>query len=335
LIGTLIGVLLWIGLKFKEPALDEVEEAGFEEKVCTINGTTINYVEGPDNGPPLLLIHGQLVLWESYQRVLPDLSHHFHVFAPDCHGHGKSSKRPDQYNVQAMGRDFAAFIEDVVGTPAIVSGNSSGGLLALWLAAHAPEHVLGIVLEDPPLFSSEYPRIKETFAWDTMATAHEFLQTSEDDFLDYYLLNSRLMSLLKGIRDVIYQWVQFYKRVRPNAPVQVFFLPLSLRLLFKGMTMYDPHFGEAFYDGSWHKDFDHAEALSSVACPAVLIHAKWSYDENGVLMGAMDADDASRANALMRHSKLEKVKAGHSVHIGKPDTFTRVMLDFAHNLRVS
>lgn len=49
-------------------------------------------------------------------------------------------------------------------------------------------------------------------------------------------------------------------------------------------------------------------------------------------MGAMDADDARSANALMRHSRLEKVKVGHSVHIGKLEVFIRIMLDFASEL---
>jgi pimeloyl-ACP methyl ester carboxylesterase len=39
--------------------------------------------------------------------------------------------------------------------PAIVSGNSSSGLIALWLAANAREHVAGIVVEDAALFSAE------------------------------------------------------------------------------------------------------------------------------------------------------------------------------------
>jgi pimeloyl-ACP methyl ester carboxylesterase len=106
--------------------------------------------------------------------------------------------------------DFEAFIEEAVGEPAVVSGNSSGGLLALWLAANSPDNVHGVVPEDPPLFSSEYPRIRDTFAWDAMETAHDFLQqSSEDDFLNYYLLNSHLMSMFRGGQQGIYNWVQF------------------------------------------------------------------------------------------------------------------------------
>jgi hypothetical protein len=51
------------GLNFEEPGMEQVWEAGFQEHTFVIEQTTINYVEGPDNGLPLLLIHGQLGLW--------------------------------------------------------------------------------------------------------------------------------------------------------------------------------------------------------------------------------------------------------------------------------
>jgi len=263
-------VLYRYGMNFEEPAMAKVWQAGFEEKTFTTDGTTINYVEGPDNGLPLLLIHGQLVQWESYQLVLPELAEHFHVFAVDCHGHGKSSHDPAKYTAGGIGSDLAAFIEQVIGEPAIVSGNSSGGLLAVWLAANSPENVLGVVLEDPPLFSSEYPRIKDTAAWDTMETAHDFLaQSEEDEYLYYYLWNSEMMALLGDGRQGISSWSQEYHKKHPGELIEVFFFPLSIRMGTRGLQRYDPYFGQAFYDGSWNTDFDHADALSSVKCPAI------------------------------------------------------------------
>jgi pimeloyl-ACP methyl ester carboxylesterase len=321
------------GITFKEPAMAKVWKAGFEEKTFTTEGTTLNYVEGPDNGFPLLLIHGQLVQWESYQRVLPELSQHFHVFAVDCHGHGKSSHDPAKYSAKAMGSDFVAFIEQVIGEPAIVSGNSSGGLLAVWLAANSPENVLGIVLEDPPLFSSEYPRIKETAAWDTMVTAHRFLvQSEEDEFLEYYLWNSGMMALFGDGRQGIDNWAQEYRRKNPGELVEIFFFPLSMRMGVRGLQLYDPFFGQAFYDGSWNTDFDHAEALSRVTCPTLLMHSNWFYDDNGILQGAMDDEDASRAVSLLSNGRLERVDSGHSVHIEDPDIFIKIVVDFASDL---
>ena len=307
-----------------------VWQASYVEKTFTTGGTIINYVEGPDNGLPLLLIHGQLVQWESYQLVLPELAEHFHVFAVDCHGHGKSSHDPSKYNAGSIGTDLVAFIEQVIGEPAIVSGNSSGGLLAVWLAANSSHNVLGVVLEDPPLFSSEYPRIKETAAWDTMETAHEFLmQTEEDEYLYYYLWNSGMMALLGDGREGIKNWSQAYQEKHPGELIEVFFFPLSIRMGTRGLQRYDPYFGQAFYDGSWNKDFDHAEALAKVKCPAVLMHANWFIDKNGILMGAMSGEDADRAISLMSNAHLERVDSGHGTHIEHPEHLIRILIDFA------
>ena len=55
-----------------------------------------------------------------------------------------------------MGNDLVRFVDLVIGRETIVSGNSSGGVLAAWLAAYAkPGQVRGSVCEDPPLFASE------------------------------------------------------------------------------------------------------------------------------------------------------------------------------------
>ncbi len=33
--------------------------------------------------------------------------------------------------------------------------------MAIWAAAHAPELVRGVLAEDPPLFSAEWPRMRD------------------------------------------------------------------------------------------------------------------------------------------------------------------------------
>lgn len=52
-------------------------------------------------------------------------------------------------------QDALAFLERVVGEPAILVGRSQGSLAAIKLAAAAPERVIAVVLEDPPLYVAE------------------------------------------------------------------------------------------------------------------------------------------------------------------------------------
>jgi pimeloyl-ACP methyl ester carboxylesterase len=58
----------------------------------------------------------------------------------------------------------------VIGETAVVSGHSSGGLLAVWLAANAPDTVRGVILEDPPLFTTTLPRAEKTWNYVDLAT---------------------------------------------------------------------------------------------------------------------------------------------------------------------
>ncbi|MHA2383825.1 MAG: alpha/beta fold hydrolase, partial [Candidatus Thorarchaeota archaeon] len=62
----------------------------FEEKKLDTGEITINYVEGPENGVPLVLIPAQGADWTNYEKVLPLLSKNYHVFSLDVRGHGKS-----------------------------------------------------------------------------------------------------------------------------------------------------------------------------------------------------------------------------------------------------
>lgn len=133
----------------------------FAEKKFDTGEVILNYVEGPDNGLPLLFIPGQMEFWQGYKLVMPHFSKKYHVFAVDLRGHGKSTRTPGRYSYNICGEDLKLFLEKVIKKPAIISGLSSGGVLLLWLTANTPKYVSAIISEDPPLFSTMYPRIKE------------------------------------------------------------------------------------------------------------------------------------------------------------------------------
>ncbi len=118
---------------------------GFSEQCAQLGDVSLNYVVGPDNGLPLLLIPGQMESWQGYKRVLPELSKRFQVFVTDLRGHGKSSRTPGRYSYNLCGGDLRCFLLDVVKRQALVGGLSSGAVLAIWLAANAPRDVLAVV----------------------------------------------------------------------------------------------------------------------------------------------------------------------------------------------
>ena len=62
------------------------------------------------------------------------------------------------------------------------------------------------------------------------------------------------------------------------------------------------------------------------------LDCKQNIDENGILLGAMDDEDASWALSLLSNGRLEEVNSGHSVHMEDPDVFIKTVIDLANDL---
>ena len=120
------------------------------EHCFTTGVVTLNYAEGEASGPPLVLLHGGSARWQSALPLIPELSQHWHVYAPDLRGHGKSSRVPGCYRLKDYAADMAAFLEQVVQQPAVLFGHSLGGHIAILVAARYPQHVRGLVIGDAP-----------------------------------------------------------------------------------------------------------------------------------------------------------------------------------------
>jgi alpha-beta hydrolase superfamily lysophospholipase len=71
--------------------------SNFKHQYAIVNGVKIHYVIG-GKGEPLLLIHGFGQNWYMWNRLLPELSKHFTVIAPDLRGVGESEKTVAGYD---------------------------------------------------------------------------------------------------------------------------------------------------------------------------------------------------------------------------------------------
>jgi len=316
-----------------------LSRAGFLERRFSEGAIALNYVVGPERGPALVLIPAQMGTWESYERVLLPLAEHFQVFAVDVRGHGKSSWATGDYSWSSVGGDLARFLAGVVGRPAIVSGNSSGGVLALWLAAQSPDRVAGVVLEDAPVFSTEWPRFRDRdrFVYQGLVHLVEAIgDVHNRDLADY--LRGQILPMNQGRRirrmpdwfvDLLSWAIKRRLAAHPGEPVDIAWLPGSARLMFKSLSQFDPDFARAFVDGRFYGDFDHAEALRKVRCPILVLHADWFRHPDFGLVGALDADDVARIVSLHADTRVERISANHVIHHFKPKAFVRALVDFA------
>lgn len=108
-------------------------------------------VDGADDAPPILLLHGILGCSQTWDWVVPRLVADYRVLRLDFRGHGKSDRAAGAYQPIDYVSDAVAVCEQVAGAPCIVIGHSLGGATAAGLAQTRPDLVRGVVLEDAPL----------------------------------------------------------------------------------------------------------------------------------------------------------------------------------------
>ncbi|HEY4549642.1 MAG TPA: alpha/beta fold hydrolase, partial [Bacillus sp. (in: firmicutes)] len=85
-------------------------------KYIDVNGISTHYHES-GQGEPVLLIHGSgpgVTAWANWRLIIPKLSEHFHVYAPDIVGFGYT-ERPEniEYGVETWTNHLISFIETI------------------------------------------------------------------------------------------------------------------------------------------------------------------------------------------------------------------------------
>jgi pimeloyl-ACP methyl ester carboxylesterase len=337
LIGTALGVYAYRNMNFDKHMMDGVWKAGFVEKQTTLpNGVLLNYAEGPDHGPALLLINGQAMQWEDYSKCLPELSKYYHVYAVDCHGHGESSHDASRYTCAKMGEDFGTFIETVIGKSCVISGLSSGGILSTWVAANRPELVSGLIIEDSPFFSVLPEEMQNTFVWkDGFLLGHNYLVEKPDvSYPVYYFQHSYLWSLFGGLQKLVGDLAKKYQAAHPNEAIKLWFLPYNMTYGTMYMMNYDLNFCETFYNGSWFDGTDQADILSRVECPTIYMKVKTRYGKDGVQWAANSDEDALKVQSLLKYGKMIHITdTGHDVHFDNATEFSQIFIDFLSEIK--
>jgi len=135
---------LWPELMDGELSLRHVDAGGIRTRV----------IEAGD-GPPLVLLHGTGGHAEAYGRNVKRLSEHFRVIVYDMVGHGWTDAPPVPYTLDVYAEHLHNLL-DVLGLEKVhLSGESLGGWVAAWVAAHHPNRVDKLVLTTPGNITSK------------------------------------------------------------------------------------------------------------------------------------------------------------------------------------
>jgi pimeloyl-ACP methyl ester carboxylesterase len=110
----------------------------------------VHYIDfgGPEGGRTVVLVHGLGGSHLNWDLLAPLLRRHFRVLALDLPGFGRSEPSGRRASVPANVEVLARFLTEVAGAPAVLMGNSMGGMISILTAARSPEVVTGVVLLD-------------------------------------------------------------------------------------------------------------------------------------------------------------------------------------------
>ncbi len=109
------------------------------------------YYEIEGDGPPLMLLHGTpgtlITHWRQWGYV-DALSSDYRLVLVDRRGHGRSDgpHKPDAYTVERRVADVVAILDELGIERAHIWGYSMGGLLAFYVAMHAPGRVASLII---------------------------------------------------------------------------------------------------------------------------------------------------------------------------------------------
>jgi pimeloyl-ACP methyl ester carboxylesterase len=139
---------------------------GFEERSAEVKGRRLRwFVAGPEDGPPLVLLHGLAGAAVNWSLLVPRLAETRRVVVVDLPGHGGSEPLPAAPSLAPYADRVARAAAAEGFERADYAGHSLGGLVAVRLAIRRPEAVRRLILSAPAGISSSTRRAERALAF--------------------------------------------------------------------------------------------------------------------------------------------------------------------------
>jgi pimeloyl-ACP methyl ester carboxylesterase len=129
-------------------------------RYLTTNGIQLHYLDHGGNGPNLVIAPGLTANAHFFNGlVAAGLTDHFHVYALDLRGRGRSDKPKTGYRMRDHAQDVIGFIEHLGLGSVVMAGHSFGGMLTYYMAARYSAYVDAAISMDAPAVVDE--RVRE------------------------------------------------------------------------------------------------------------------------------------------------------------------------------
>jgi pimeloyl-ACP methyl ester carboxylesterase len=287
------------------PSLSSKETMTYEDavskwapgKFVLVDGKKIHYLEKGE-GEPVILIHGFLYHTVMWKKNIDDLAKKFKVYAVDLWGWGYSERlKENEYSFDRYGKQIVGFMDALNIKKASLAGQSMGGGISVYVAAHYPERVDRLILVDPAVIP--YP----------MTTIGKIYQLPFiGEFMNAIPGNALMENNIKTI------W--FYDKNKATEEYcKEVLQPLSIKGSYAGLMFIIRNVLKEPYVEK------EANLLAKMAIPTLIIHGR---EDNAVPL-----DRSTKLNDLWKGSNLVIFdKAGHSPHEEYPEKFNQLALEF-------
>jgi pimeloyl-ACP methyl ester carboxylesterase len=290
---------------------DRDHHHGLQEKSFQAGEATLNYVEGEDNGPPLVLVHGLGRRWQVFLPLIPSLSLRWHIYAFDLRGHGQSTHIARGYTVLRYAQDLVSFLVGCVKAPAVLFGHSLGGMISMWTAAHHSDLVSALILGDNAIAGDEFQ--------------HSMYPSLFTGLHDLAAKGGSVEEMARGLAKIELQVPGL------DEPVPIGDLPGNddayLLWWARCLKQVDPDTFAMTLDQTCFDGWDGDALLRKIACPTLLLQA------NPALGGLMTDADVKRGTELLAHPvHVMFPTLGHALYIQQPEPVLRAVTNFLEAL---
>ncbi len=259
-----------------------------------VGGIGTNYIVA-GAGEPLILIHGSgpgVTAFANWRGVIPELSAHFHCYAPDTLGFGYTDFPSDiaGFDMDRWLDHLCGFMDALRIPRAHFIGNSYGGALTLALAARYPDRVGRIVLMGAAgLVFPITEGLKKVWGYQPSMEAMRDLMTTFA--FDPALVKEEIVAS------------RYHASIRPGAQ--------------EAYSSLFPEPRQRWLDALATEE----DALRGLSHPALIIHGR----EDVIVPVAQSV----KFNQLIRHSELHVFgECGHWTQIEKRERFIELVIPF-------
>ena len=299
----IIGILALIIVTL--PKLTSKETCTYDEaikqfakgKFVTVGDKKVHYIE-KGNGKPIILIHGFLYHTVMWKQNIDALAKKHKVYAIDLWGWGYSERlKENEYSFERYGKQIEGFMDALNIRKATLVGQSMGGGISVYVAAHNPERVDRLILVDPAVIPYPMTTVGKIYQ---LPFVGEFMNAIPGDAL-----------AINNIRTI---W--FYdKNKADDEYCKEVLQPFCIKGSYSSMMFILRNvLKEPYVERE-------ANLLAKMAIPILIIHGR---EDKGVPL-----DRSQKLNDLWKGSKLVVFdKAGHTPHEEYPEKFNKLALDF-------